>query len=58
MAKSLCEREKLLKKDFEAYAALVSQPRFICAACGRAANKKKYLCEPKRMPTATPKQTP
>lgn len=49
MAKSLCDMEKLLKKDFDAYTALVNQPRFVCTKCGRAANKKKNLCEPKKI---------
>jgi hypothetical protein len=53
MAKSLCELDKLLKKDFDAYSALVNQPRFICAKCGRAANQKKNLCEPKKMKSQT-----
>ncbi|MFQ5420677.1 MAG: hypothetical protein ACE5EY_10000 [Anaerolineae bacterium] len=50
MAKSLCEREKMLKHDFEAYAELVREPRFVCTHCGRAAHKKKHLCHPKKMP--------
>jgi hypothetical protein len=51
MAKSLCDMEKLLKKDFDAYTVLVNQPRFVCTKCGRAANKKKSLCEPKKIKT-------
>jgi len=46
---SLCKLEKLLKHDFDAYCQLVSEPRFVCRNCGRAANKKKHLCDPKRI---------
>ena len=53
MAKTLCELDKLLKKDFDAYAALVNQPRFVCTQCGRAANQKKNLCEPKKIKRET-----
>jgi hypothetical protein len=51
MAKSLCDMDKLLKKDIAAYIVLVDQPRFICTKCGRVANKKKNLCEPKKIKT-------
>jgi hypothetical protein len=51
MAKSLCDMDKLLKKDIDAYIALVDQPRFVCTKCGRVANKKKNLCEPKKFKT-------
>ncbi|MBP6469175.1 MAG: hypothetical protein KBE23_05615 [Chloroflexi bacterium] len=49
MGKTLCESDKLLKKDFVAYTALVDKPDFVCHKCGRAANKKKNLCEPKKI---------
>ncbi|MCA9875033.1 MAG: hypothetical protein H6659_07910 [Ardenticatenaceae bacterium] len=49
MGKTLCDLNKLLKKDFEAYTALVDSPNFICRKCGRAANEKKNLCEPKKI---------
>jgi len=28
---------------------LVHEPRFICKKCGRAANKKKRVCEPQKI---------
>ncbi len=49
MGKTLCESDRLLKKDFVAYAALVDKPDFVCQKCGRAANKKKNLCQPKKI---------
>jgi hypothetical protein len=52
MSDTLCELEKLVERDFDAYCALVVPPRFVCRSCGRAANKKKRLCEPKRIPVA------
>ena len=50
MSDTLCDLEKLLDRDFDAYCALVVPPRFVCQKCGRAANKKKRLCDPKRIP--------
>jgi hypothetical protein len=52
MSDTLCEMEKLLRHDFDAYCQLVVPPRFVCRSCGRAANKKKRLCDPKRIPVA------
>jgi hypothetical protein len=49
MAKTLCQRKKTLKRDLAKYARLVAKPRFVCANCGRAARKKKHLCEPAEM---------
>jgi hypothetical protein len=49
MARKLCERKKALKKDPDALARLVDQPRFSCTECGRVANKKKYVCEPRKL---------
>ena len=49
MGKTLCDLDKLLKNDFAAYAALVDHPNFVCRKCGRAANEKKNLCEPKKI---------
>jgi hypothetical protein len=45
----LCKLKKSLKGDLPSYVLLVNQPRFVCANCGRVANKKKNLCEPRRM---------
>jgi len=49
MGKTLCDLQKLLKKDFDAYAALVDKPHYVCQKCGRAANEKKNVCEPKKI---------
>jgi hypothetical protein len=46
MSQELCKLKQELKKDFESYVLLVNDPRFVCRHCGRAANKKKNLCEP------------
>jgi len=51
VAKELCKLKKNLSKQFEEIAALVDRPRFLCVECGRAANEKRRLCEPKRIPT-------
>jgi hypothetical protein len=51
MAKHLCKLSESVKKNFETIASLVDRPRFVCTDCGRAANDKKRLCEPKRLPT-------
>ena len=49
MGKNLCKliEKKILKDDPGVYMDLVSQPRFLCLKCGRLANRKKFLCEPK-----------
>ena len=49
MGKQLCKLGTRLEKDFESYALLVNRPRFICRECGRAANEKRMLCEPKKI---------
>jgi hypothetical protein len=49
MSQELCKLKPALKGDLPAYILLVDQPRFVCTQCGRAANKKKNLCHPKRM---------
>jgi hypothetical protein len=49
MSKTLCELDKLLKKDFDVYTALVDRPNFVCQKCGRAVNDKKNVCEPKKI---------
>ncbi len=47
MAKQqLCKNKKLLKTDMAAYIAHVEKPKFVCASCGRVANRKGLLCEP------------
>jgi len=51
MGKSLCKlvEKGVLKDDPDAYKDLVSKPRFICLNCGRVANLKKSLCNPKSL---------
>ena len=41
MSETLCDLSQDLERDLNAYVMLVYQPRFVCAHCGRAANKKK-----------------
>jgi hypothetical protein len=31
---------------FDKLQKIVAEPKFVCLKCGRAAEKKKYLCEP------------
>jgi hypothetical protein len=52
MSKTLCERQDLLDKHPERYMRLINAPRVVCRKCGRAANKKKYVCKPKPIPAA------
>jgi hypothetical protein len=49
--KSLCELvdDKLRKKDFPAYVQLIDAPQYVCSKCGRAANRKKNLCDPRKI---------
>ncbi len=35
--------------DLKAIASLVNKPKFICKSCGRVANEKKNLCQPKAL---------
>jgi hypothetical protein len=49
MGKTLCDLTKLLEDDFDQYAKLVKKPRYLCKSCGRAARRKKHLCEPKEL---------
>lgn len=44
---ALCKAAKtLLPEDYMGYAALVGEPRYICAKCGRASWTRKNLCKP------------
>jgi hypothetical protein len=49
MAKTLCKLKKLLKDNPKAIAEFTSDPRVACERCGRVANKKKQVCEPKKL---------
>ena len=46
--KTLCKsgKKKILGENWEDYVKLVKSPQYICQSCGRAARKKKNLCEP------------
>jgi hypothetical protein len=49
--KTLCDWSKDdRKKAWAEYIELVKKPRFVCDSCGRAANKKKNLCHPHKLP--------
>ncbi|MDX1617070.1 MAG: hypothetical protein R3300_22385 [Candidatus Promineifilaceae bacterium] len=48
--KSLCKWDKSdIRDDFEKLAKIVGKPKYACRDCARAARKKKYLCEPRRL---------
>lgn len=46
----MCKLAKdVLKDEPELYIKLVVDPSHICLKCGRVANKKKRLCDPKKL---------
>ncbi len=49
--KSLCDLESngFIKSNFKKYKKLVRDGKYVCEACGRVAQKKKNLCEAKRL---------
>lgn len=49
--KVLCKlcKDDCLKKCFDEYSELVSEPKYICKKCGRAARKAKNLCKPEKI---------
>ena len=53
--KPMCKlaKEGAHEEDPEGFFAMLDTPRFICMKCGRAANKKKNLCDPKKVAGAT-----
>ena len=58
MGKKLCELKKMRKKDPARYAKLVANPKFFCKECGRVAQQKKRLCQPKKLePVSKPART-
>lgn len=56
MSKELCKLKSLCDKEFDAYAKMVNHPQVICTKCGRAANKKKNLCNPRKIGKAVLKE--
>ena len=57
MGKHLCDLSKSVKKNLDRYARLVDRPKHVCTDCGRVANNKKMLCEPKKLPPKAKKTT-
>lgn len=54
MAKTLCDWSKNdIAKRAEVLAAIISEPRFFCGKCARAAVGKRYLCKPQPLPQPT-----
>jgi hypothetical protein len=49
LSKTLCELLDKIKPGSKKYAALVHEARYLCLKCGRAANKKKRLCDPRKL---------
>jgi hypothetical protein len=49
--KRLCKlvKDGLLDEDMKGFEKLVVDPTHLCTKCGRACNRKKLLCEPKRL---------
>ena len=46
----LCEYKKdEIKDDLKALKKLVTEPKFICRKCARAANTKDVLCKPEKI---------
>jgi len=49
--KELCKwKSDTYGREMETLAAIVSEPRFVCLKCGRAAERKKWLCKPEKLP--------
>jgi hypothetical protein len=46
----MCKLGQSVKKNLGKIAGLVDAPRFVCLDCGRVANEKERVCEPKRLP--------
>jgi hypothetical protein len=49
--KTLCKlvANKAVKKKLGSYKELIDAPQFVCLRCGRAANRRKSLCDPARL---------
>ncbi len=45
--KELCKwKKEQYVRDLDKLKEAVGQPRYVCEKCGRAAEKKKWLCKP------------
>lgn len=48
--KEICDWTKAeISVHFEQLKKIVSKPAYVCTKCGRAANRKKWLCHAKRL---------
>jgi len=48
--KSLCDWHKTeIEKHFSELVEIISQPRYLCKKCARAAKKKQFLCKPEKL---------
>ncbi len=46
----LCKwRRRKFEENLDELKEVVSDPRFVCTRCGRAAVKKKFLCKPVKL---------
>ena len=49
-SKEICEwSEKDLRKHYLKLRDIVTNPQYVCMKCGRAANRKKWLCQVKKL---------
>ena len=48
--KTLCDLDKKdIEKKLNQISNIVSEPKYICCKCARAAKKKEYLCKPQKL---------
>ncbi len=51
--KELCKwKSEVYAREFATLVDAVSEPRFVCLKCGRAARRKKWLCRPEKLSAA------
>lgn len=51
----LCQWDKDdYERKLDKLMKIVENPQFVCSKCGRAANRKKYLCKPVALPATPP----
>lgn len=49
-AKKLCKWKKAaIDEKMDKLQDIVSQPRYVCRNCARAASDRKYLCKPEKL---------